>query len=342
FRLLTGGSRTALPRHRTLHAVVAWSWDLLSDDERLLLERLSVVPGSCTEDAAEAIAGFEARELLAALVDKSLLQPVGAGEPRYRMLETIREYGLEQLARRAEVDTVRARHAAFFLELAEAADRHLRTRDQLPWLARLVVERDNLLAALRWTIERGDGTAATRFGAALCWFWSLQGDPPEAVDLLGRVLTVDGPAEPEGRALVVAAHALGVAARGGSDEVEAAFGRIAPAITGTHADGHPLLEQARMAAAIAAPDPVPDTFPADPNVRTDPWSRASGLLFRGQLARYRGDVAAATELLARALTGFEELGERWGTATALSTLEPVLRLGGDLDGVRGMHERATR
>ncbi|NUW37799.1 winged helix-turn-helix domain-containing protein [Nonomuraea sp. SMC257] len=426
FRLLTGGSRTALPRHRTLDAAVAWSWDLLDGDERLLLERLSVVPGDFTEDTAAAIGrwdGFtehaaavggrggsikdaavggrrDVRDLLAALADKSLLHPVEPAdpvEPRYRMLETIREYGLARLARRGEVDAVRARHAGFFLRLAETADPHLRTSGQLRWLARLSSERDNLSAAIRWAVESGDAALAVRFGVALCWFWFLRDHPPESLDLLGRVLQVRGPAEPRARALVLAAHALAMTeAISRPEEAEAAFDRIREALEHAAPGSHPVVEMARLALAIgaghdpaapapAAPDasgapdeptdPVtfgsasepttPDAFGSEdapagpvvfgsldesavpdasgsPDASTAPWSRSLALLLQGVLAMNTGRAAEATRVLKRALTGFEELGERWGLATTLSTLHSALLRSGEPGGAPEPAERATR
>nr|BFE79179.1 hypothetical protein GCM10020093_017800 [Planobispora longispora] len=346
FRLLTGGSRTALPRHRTLDAAVAWSWGLLEADERLLLERLSVVPGAFTEDAAEAIGrsgdasadvsgdvSGDVRELLTALVDKSLLHPAETAdpaEPRYRMLETIREYGLGRLARRAEVGLARGRHAGFLLRLAETADPHLRTSDQLRWLARLSAERDNLSAAIRWAVESGDAALAVRFGVALCWFWFLRDHPPESLDLLGRVLRARGPAEPRARALVAAAHALATTeAVSRPDEAGAAFERIREALEriGPGAHGvHPIAEMAGLALAIGSGgDRLPPGPLDSPDGQADPWSRSLALLARGVLAMNTGRAAEAVRLLSRALTGFEELGERWGLAITLSTLSSALQ-----------------
>ncbi|TDD69024.1 BTAD domain-containing putative transcriptional regulator [Actinomadura rubrisoli] len=346
FRLLTGGSRTALPRHRTLSAAVAWSWDLLDADERALLERLSVVPGTFTEDAAEAIGRLgDVQELLTALVDKSLLHPVEPAdpvEPRYRVLETIREYGLEQLAGRDEVDVVRGRHARFFLHLAETADPHLRTSDQLRWLVRLSAERDNLSAAIRWTVESGDADLAVRFGVALCWFWYLRDNPPESLDLLDRILRVRGSTEPQARALVVTAHALATAETiSRPDESEATFDRINKALKDIAPGAHPILEMARLALAIGSgrDRTAPEIRP--PDERTDPWSRSLALLVRGVLAMNTGHATEATHLLARALTGFEELGERWGLAITLSTLNSALRRAGDPAGAPALAERAT-
>ncbi|MEV4188826.1 hypothetical protein AB0J28_46075, partial [Streptosporangium canum] len=348
FRLLTGGSRTALPRHRTLSAAVAWSWDLLDADERALLERLSVVPGTFTEDAAEAIGQVgDVRELLTALVDKSLLHPVEPAdpvEPRYRVLETIREYGLEQLAQRDEADVVRGRHAGFFMRLAETADPYLRTSGQLRWLVRLSAERDNLSAAIRWAAESGDADLAVRLGVALCWFWFLRDHPPESLDLLGRVLQVRGSTEPRARALVVAAHALATTETiSRPDESEAAFDRIRKALERVAPGTHPILEMARLALAVGAGgDRTASDTLGPPDERTDPWSRSLALLVRGVLTMNTGHAAEATHLLSRALTGFEELGERWGLGITLSTLNSALRRAGDPAGALGLAERASR
>ncbi|WP_197048669.1 BTAD domain-containing putative transcriptional regulator [Streptosporangium roseum] len=348
FRLLTGGSRTALPRHRTLSAAVAWSWDLLDTDERVLLERLSVVPGTFTEDAAEAIGQVDdVRELLTALVDKSLLHPVEPAdpvEPRYRVLETIREYGLEQLAQRDEVDVVRGRHAGFFMRLAETADPYLRTSGQLRWLVRLSAERDNLSAAIRWAAESGDADLAVRLGVALCWFWFLRDHPPESLDLLGRVLQARGSTEPRARALLVAAHALATTETiSRPDESEAAFDRIRKALERVAPGTHPILEMARLALAVGAGrDRTASDTLSPPDARTDPWSRSLALLVRGVLTMNTGHAAEATHLLSRALTGFEELGERWGLGITLSTLNSALRRAGDPAGALGLAERASR
>jgi predicted ATPase len=145
FRLLTGGSRTALPRHRTLRAVVDWSWELLADAERMVLRRLSVFSGGASLEAAErvcageAVEAWEVLELLTALTEKSLLVTEGEGAPRYRMLGTIREYAGQRLAEAGESGRTRRRHLAYFTELAEAAEPHLRRAEQLEWLAALDV-----------------------------------------------------------------------------------------------------------------------------------------------------------------------------------------------------------
>ncbi|GAB3896180.1 BTAD domain-containing putative transcriptional regulator [Kibdelosporangium lantanae] len=311
FQLLTRGSRIALPRHQTLRAAVAWSWDLLDAPERELLECLSVVPGGFTEDAAAAIGQVrDIADVLASLVEKSLLylvEPVDPVSPRYAMLETIRAYGLEQLAERAP--DVRRRHAEFHLALVETADPHLRTSDQLRWLARLDAERDNLTAAIRWAPD-----LASRFGEALCWFWSLRDHPPESVELLGLV--------PQPSTLVVAAHALAIVDTGGPVEAEAALSRLSslPLDSGTH----PVLDLARLAVAMGTGRDVL----APPDSRADAWSRALVFQVHGVAAMNLGRAAEAADLLRRALAGFEDVGERWGLAITLNTLHTASRRSG--------------
>ena len=172
FRLLTGGSRTALPRHRTLRAVVDWSWELLTDAERMVLRRLSVFSGGASLEAAERVCAGDAveqeqvLELLTALTEKSLLLTEGDGAPRYRMIGTIKEYAGHRLAEAGESDLARHAHLAYFTELAETAEPHLRRAEQLDWLAALEAEHDNIGAAMRGALaaRRGAGGDAARGG----------------------------------------------------------------------------------------------------------------------------------------------------------------------------------
>ena len=175
FRLLTGGSRTALPRHRTLRAVVDWSWELLTDAERMVLRRLSVFSGGASLEAAERVCAGDAveqeqvLELLTALAEKSLLLTEGDGAPRYRMLGTIKEYAGHRLAEAGESDLARHAHLAYFTELAETAEPHLRRAEQLEWLATLEAEHDNIGAAMRGALAAGEahGGDAARGGRRL-------------------------------------------------------------------------------------------------------------------------------------------------------------------------------
>ncbi|WP_075017343.1 AfsR/SARP family transcriptional regulator [Actinacidiphila rubida] len=189
FRLLTGGSRTLLPRQQTLRAVVDWSWDLMEPVERVMLRRLAVFRGGWTLEAAESVCadprpesgdgdridGLDVAALLGSLVDKSLvLADVNGDGARYRMLETISEYSGERLDASGERAAVEARHIAFFRELARCADRQLRGRDQLVWFERLEREHENLRAALRRAVAAGDEQQALVLVLGCAWFWEVR------------------------------------------------------------------------------------------------------------------------------------------------------------------------
>ena len=189
FRLLTGGSRTALPRQQTLRATLDWSYDLLSQPEQMLLERLSVFAGGWTLEAAEVVcsgAGIEVSDVtdgLLRLVNKSLVVADEApdGRQRYRLLETVRQYARERLGSAAEAEAAHERHAAYFLAYVEAHDPEelLRAKGLLnperSMLDQLEGELDNLRAALRWWIESPDAERALHQAAALFRIWYLRG-----------------------------------------------------------------------------------------------------------------------------------------------------------------------
>ncbi|MEU7557197.1 BTAD domain-containing putative transcriptional regulator [Streptomyces eurythermus] len=195
FRLLTSGSRTALPRQQTLRAVVDWSWDLLDERERTVLREVSVFAGGWDLAAAEAVCTGPAADLLGALVDKSLVvaaprDPDGTGTGmRYRMLETIHEYATE---RAAEFPAVRAaaerRHRAWVRSLVEEAGPQLRSGAQLPWFSRLETELDNIRAALDRAVRAGDEAEAGALVLAIGWFWWLRSHRQEAVSWVRLVL----------------------------------------------------------------------------------------------------------------------------------------------------------
>jgi len=238
FRLLTGGSRTALGRQQTLEATVDWSYSLLNDAEQQLLRRLSVFAGSFDLDAAEAVCGFgdiealEVTGLLGSLVDKSLAvaEPMG-GALRYRLLETIRQFAAERLAEACanEAAAVAAAHSEHFLAVAEAAAPHLAGRDQGRWFTRLDIEQANLRRAADNAVGRSDGTTRVlRFGAALRLYWMTRSRNEEALSLLVPVLErPDARTEPGpfGEALVTAAalaqfHDMAAARQLGEQAVE--------------------------------------------------------------------------------------------------------------------------
>jgi predicted ATPase/class 3 adenylate cyclase len=194
---LTGGARDLPERQQTIRNTIDWSYQLLDDAEKTLFARLGVFVGGCTIEAAEAVCSaagdlpIDVMEGIAALMDKSLLrQEEGVDdEPRFVMLETIREYALERLEQSGEAEAVRRRHTEYYLALAEAAEPWLYSHAESPsWLDRLEEEYDNLRAALGWAIERREANLALRFGAALGWFWWLRDDYREGLSWLDAAL----------------------------------------------------------------------------------------------------------------------------------------------------------
>ncbi|MGW0536121.1 BTAD domain-containing putative transcriptional regulator [Streptomyces sp. NPDC003032] len=195
FRLLSRGDRTKAPRHRTLHAVVEWSWELLDDEERELARRLTVFSGGATAAAVEAVCGIPYPEdLLASLAEKSFLE---VADGRYGMLRTIHAFCARHLAEAGEEGRLRAAHAAYFLDLAELAEPRLRGREQLPWLAGLAAERGNLDAALRH-LTGTEPHGGLRLMAALSWFWRLRGLYGERTLLARELLDAVGTEPPKG------------------------------------------------------------------------------------------------------------------------------------------------
>jgi len=195
FRLLTAGNRAAVPRQRTLRATVDWSHDLLSDTERMLFRRLAIFSGSWSLEGVEAVCtghGLESTEmldLLAGLTTKSLvLVQHRAQVPRYRLLETLRQYGSERLAEAGESAAFGERHARFFLSLGETAEPHLWGPEQATWLDRLEWDHDNLRGALAWFMAGDEPDLALRLVVALWRFWDVRGFLTEGSRRLEAVL----------------------------------------------------------------------------------------------------------------------------------------------------------
>lgn len=199
FQLLTSGSRTALPRQQTLRSAIDWSHDLLTDQERVLLRRLSVFAGGWTLESAEAvcagdgIGAGDVLDLLARLVDKSLVVPDDkAAEPRYRMLETIRQYSREKLVDASEVEQICDRHLAFFTRQAELLEPHFYSPDQVRWYDKAEVELDNLRAAQEHSLSPARVRDGMRMGEALHRYWVARVYWREANEWLKRLLAVSG------------------------------------------------------------------------------------------------------------------------------------------------------
>ena len=192
--MLTGGARDLPTRQQTLRNTIAWSYDLLSEDDRRLLRRLAVFVGGWTLEAAESCGNFDGTldvlEGMASLVDKSLVRHVDhiEGEPRFRMLETIREFALEALAENDEESIVRDAHAAYFAALGALAAPELTGANQVAWLNRLQAEHANLRAALDWLQRQERTDEALRLAASLRWFWLRRGHTGEGAERLAALL----------------------------------------------------------------------------------------------------------------------------------------------------------
>jgi predicted ATPase/DNA-binding SARP family transcriptional activator len=347
FHLLTGGSRTALPRHQTLRAVVDWSWELLDPQERALARRLSVFPGGITLEATERICADtgiperRALDLLAALVDKSLLQPIG---DRYRMLETIRAYGAERLAEAGETEPVHRAHARYFTALAETAEPRLRTGEQLRWLAVLDAEHANLQAALRWSIDRPEPDIAYRLAAGLGWYWTLRGRRAEISAWMREVAALPPDAPAEARALVLVVSSLGGLEDWPHPRALRTIARARLLIRRLDLSRcHPALSLLPVVIAVAREDYDQLEDELDRlAVHPDPWARAVRLIVHGHLADNFGRAHSSPQVFETAARQFGEIGDRWGTAIALSGLAQGAARGGDVAAGIAAYDEAMR
>jgi predicted ATPase/DNA-binding SARP family transcriptional activator len=287
--LLTSGRRDAPARHQTLRTTLAWSFDLLEEPERRLFARLGVFVDGCSLEAAEAVCGDGDASLLdglAALVDGSLLRQEGADEPRFLMLETLREYALERLADLGEADEIRRRHLAEMVRLAEEGEPRLRGAGGVEWFARLETEHDNLRSAIEFALDSGDGIAALRLGAGLQRFWHIHGHLAEGRRALEAALAAAPDSDPVLRAKAL--NGAGVLA-GEQGDFEAARQFFEPARTHAEAAG-----DRRMSAAARV------------NL--------------GNLAFYAGELEEGRRLYAEALEDSLAVGDAHGAAIARTNL----------------------
>ncbi len=295
-RLLRHPAPDGPPRHQTLQAAIDWSYELLAPQERAVFRRLGVFVGGWTLEAAEVVTdtaslGVEALDVLGALVDKGLIQvqmlDSSAHESRFRMLETLREYALDQLAAAGELDATNARHVGFFVELAEVGEPSLRSAEQAVWLERLETEHDNFRAVLGCSLGSGPVTeSALRLGWALGWFWFLHGHYSEGRRWLEHLLEHSPGASPLLRARLLAR--AGSLAYGQGD-----LGRAAA-----------LLQESVTLARGEG----------------DTWLVAVGLTVWGFVAEFQGDYARGHQFTQESLALFRQLNDVWGIGWALHQL----------------------
>ncbi|MEV5706461.1 BTAD domain-containing putative transcriptional regulator [Actinoallomurus sp. NPDC052274] len=340
FRLLSRGDRTKAPRHRTLRAVVQWSWDLLDADERLVARRLTVFAGGATPTAAARICGLaedEVDDLLTDLADKSLVEGDGG---RYRMLDTIREFCAERLAEAGEAEHVRAAHAAYFLELAETAEPHLRRAEQLEWLARLNAERGNLLAALRLLMHT-DHARALRMLAAMAAYWWLRGLRSEGGSTATELLALMGD-QPPAEAGEEYALCVMLALHGGGDDpaLDGYRRRIDSIMADLGSDRPALRPMSTLLWAISGGPSAANIELQEARMGRDPWSRALrhfGYAYRQILA---GDLTGAEHEFARGEAGFRAFGDRWGLSAMLGERARLAVWRGDWEAAQALLDEA--
>ena len=305
--LLTGGPHDKAARQRSMGAAIGWSYDLLDPDEQALFRRLAVFSGGFALEAAERVSGDGSRasealrgdhssdtrnpspetlDRVASLVDKSLLRRLdaGEGEPRFGMLATIREFGLERLAAAGEAAATRQAHAAYFLSLAEQTWPAFRQRAGLD---RLEAERSNLRAALSWMDQSDDVAALLRLTGAMSWLWYIRGPLDEGRFWLERALAAPGaqaPGMPRARAMIGATLLA-------------------------HYQGDDERALARAEASLAESEQIDDS-----------WFRGSALVLLGIIAEDQGSYRLAEERFVAALPLFEAIGDRSNIALTLNHL----------------------
>ena len=351
FAVLTGGSRTALPRHQTLRAVVEWSWDLLSKPERVLARRLAVLPAGATLGAAEGICADEpggelsagaVLDALTGLASKSFLavddSGSGDGEPRYLMLDTIRAYCLERLTETEEEDGVRQRMSGYYLALAETAEPLLRTRAQRRWLDVLDAESSNMNAALRWAIERRDPATALRLGAALAWFWFLCGRRADSASLARAALALDATGQQRAdRAMAEARAICAMTVATAGWDLEPAMRSLDAAVAAAAADPsgrplHPIVVVAQAQAILLGGDGERALqWLAGYVDSADPWTGAEARLIGANIMYSLGRISEASQYCDAALAAFRDTGEIYGASWALTLRAELDKIAGDYE-----------
>jgi predicted ATPase len=311
--LLTGGARDLPARQQTLRNTIAWSYDLLSSEEQALFRRVAVFAGGASFEAVEAVANPDGQldvfGGLERLVEHNLLrQEEGLeGEPRFSMLETIREFGLDQLQASGEVEEIRQGHATFFLRMAETADPELMGREQALWLNRLETEHDNFRVALGWALDHASETAL-RLAGNLWYFWLIHGHLAEGRGRLERAL-----ARSAGIPAAVRAKALE-----GAGELARQQGALQEAVS-------------RCEAALAL-------------YRELGNQRGMGIVLSdlSLVARHSGDVDRAVAMVEEAEAIFRSQGDAWGLACVLINRGALAHQHEDYDRAEALYEEALR
>ncbi|WP_344679442.1 BTAD domain-containing putative transcriptional regulator [Saccharopolyspora taberi] len=338
FRLLSRGNRSAQPRQRTLHAVIEWSWDLLTERERLLASRMSVFPAGASAAAVEAVcADPPADDVLDALVDKSIVEQTANG---YRMLETIRAYAAEKLRQSGEEESVRDRFTRYFAELAEEHEPLLRSSRQPESLVVFDAEYDNLVFALRSAIDGGDPGTAVRILSPLYWYWKSLRYDARAADYVAGVAAFGDALPDDARAAFTAIHLL-AGDSGPTADTERTRDLIEDCSRTGAFQRYPMLVVATLPMAhFCGLDELVERQMHEVRARADRWTTACTLLVEAFIHHDRGAWEAGSTAFAQALRGFEETGDGVWTAIALAGQAKVHSVGGDHEKAIGALERA--
>ena len=348
FRLLTSGARTAARRQQTLRAAIDWSYELLTEPERLLLLRLSVFAGIWSLEAAEAVCGDpqvptdQVLELVSRLADRSLLQPQRGSVARFRLLETVRAYATERLKELGEAHEVQRRHCDYFLGLAEAAGAHPESTEALHALE---AAGDDVRAAITWALTSSAHDVLRRFAGALGWYWATWHDqegiqamqaildavPPDASAAFGRALLASAYVESYAPSEMTKQHALQsveLLERFG-DRSGAGRARLILAFIELMLGGDPAFAERHIDTA--------DHALADAD---DAWGQALAALSRFRLHLHTGSLQPSITAGRDALERFRALGDPWGIPWTTLWLGTATRMSGDIEAATGLFEEA--
>ncbi|MGI8689439.1 MAG: ATP-binding protein [Thermomicrobiales bacterium] len=355
--ILTGGARNLPARQQTLRGAIDWSYDLLTPDEQRLFRRLGVFVGGWTMEAAEAVGGegdigVTVLDCLESLIGKSLVRQVEAvgDTPRFTMLETVREYGLERLATSGETAAVQRAHATYFLSLAETVEPKLFGPDQTAALAQLEAEHDNLRAVLRWVREHHEAAMGLRLATALWRFWQGHGHFSEGREWLEGLLALDHHADDRSMPSVRARALIGAAMlafRQNDYERTAALSEESLALcraTGDRVGIGEALNVRGLAADNLGDAPHAASLYAESlalhRQLGSAWKISVSLINLGILARAQGEYTRARALMEEGLILRRNLGDTWGIAHALRILGLIAQEQGDYAGAAPLHEES--
>ncbi|HUQ57686.1 BTAD domain-containing putative transcriptional regulator [Lentzea sp.] len=340
FRLLTSGSRTALPRQRTLRAVVEWSWDLLTEEELLLARRLAVFPAGADLAAIEAVCLPDPFYVLTSLVEKSIVDVVEIeGEPRYRMLETIRVYADEQLDASGEKREVVGRFRRYYRDLTERWEPLTRTARQLEAIDVYEAEQDNIVAALRGAVDdREVGLAADLLGGVF-WYWLVKGDNERAEMSVRDVLALGDLLPPDRFATFRAMQLIMAAVPGVTDAADAAV-VIENCVSSGAVEKYPSLAIALpMLAFLSQNHELGRREVKRAAESDDPWARAGAEWALSFMLVEDGDLDGAERARDRAYDQFAAIGDRWGSAMTLGMKAAFVSQTGDHQAAIDLYRR---